>query len=529
VRVASVAVALVYLAFAQAAVAASDGAERACSIERLSALVGASVHIDSAVHAPRQQDVPAHCAAKGFIEHGTRIGFAVALPDDWNRKFLFLGIGGFAGVLEPLQRGIVRGYATGTTDTGHQGASLEDATWALNNRAGVINHYETGVELAAQALKGLTTAYYGTVPSQAYFEGCSAGGRQGLVEAQCYPSAFDGIVAAAPAWNYAKLLSSFIENGKQILESPDNWVPPEAFTEIDRVVMQQCDASDGRVDGLILDPKRCSPDLRELLCRSGGQRPTCLTAAQLDTIRKLVAPPFAKPGTGHFGFPLTGSERTRGYSWGWSEWFFGTKPPLPDASGKLHFARSVLPATAERGYGPNQFILGEQFFRYVVANDPSFDARSFRLDRDLPDLKRRMGNLIDADDTDLARFVRAGGKLLVWHGWSDPAIPAEMSIDLYERIRRDTVPQVGAASVDESVRLFMVPGVQHCGGGSGLTAFDALEALEQWVEQGRVPERIEAAQIVDDKPARTRPLCAYPKQARYRSGDPEQAASFDCK
>jgi hypothetical protein len=529
VKVACVAVALVQLVSTQVTLAGSDALQRPCSIEGLRARVSSRVHIDSAAYVPGKPDVPAHCAAQGFIEHGTRVGFAVALPDEWNRKFLFLGIGGFGGVLEPLQSGLVRGYATVTTDTGHQGASLEDATWALNNRAGVINHYETGVELTAQALKAFTAAYYGAAPSRSYFQGCSAGGRQGLIEAQRYPSTFDGIVAAAPAWNYTKLLSSFLENGKQILKSPDNWLSPEAFAEIDRVVMQQCDASDGRVDSLVLDPRRCTPDLRELLCKAGEQRPTCLTAAQLDTVHKLVAPPFAKPGTGYFGFPLTGSEKSQGYSWGWAEWFFGTRAPMPDASGKLNFARNVLPPAAERGYGPNQFILGEQFFRYMVANDPSFDARSFHLDRDVPELERRMGNLLNADDTDLARFVRAGGKLLIWHGWSDPAIPAEMAIDLYERIRRDTIPQAGAAPVNASVRLFMVPGVQHCGGGSGLTSFDALGALEQWVEQDRVPERIEATQLVDDKPVRTRPLCAYPKQARYRSGDPDQAASFDCK
>ena len=188
----------------------------------------------------------------------------------------------------------------------------------------------------------------------------------------------------------------------------------------------------------------------------------------------------------------------------------GCATRIPDASGKLNFARNILLPAAERGYGPNQFVLGEQFFRYIVANDPSFDARSFRLDRDVPKLEREMGDLLNADDTDVARFVRAGGKLLIWHGWSDPAIPAEMAIDLYERIRRDTIPQVGETPLDASVRLFMVPDVQHCGGGSGLTSFDALGALEQWVEQDRVPERIEATQLVDDKPVRTRPLCAYP-------------------
>jgi feruloyl esterase len=501
-----------------------------CATARVSAMVSAPVQIESVDHVPATQDVPAHCAIVGFIEHGSRIGFSAALPDDWNKKFLFFGIGGFAGVLEPLQRGIARGYATGTTDTGHKGSSLEDASWALNNPAAVLNHFETSVDVTARTLKALTAAYYGATPTRAYFEGCSAGGRQGVIEAQRFPGTFDGIVAAAPAWNYTKLLTSFIENGKRILQSRDNWVPPALFAQIDRVVMSQCDASDGLRDQIVTDPRRCKPDLRELACKTGSESQTCLTPAQLRTIESLVAPEFAKQEHGYFGFPLTGSERTAGYSWGWSEWFFGTMPPRPDASGAMNFVPNSWPRDPKQGLGPNQFVLGEQFFRYIVMGDPKFDARSFQFDRGGEKLQRDLGRLLDADDTDLGPFVRAGGKLLLWHGWSDPAIPAEMAIDLLTRIQRDTRQRPGQMPTDEAVRLFMAPGVQHCGGGFGLTSFDALGALEQWLEHGIAPDRIVATQLRDDKPVRSRPLCAYPKAARYRgTGNPDDAASFDCK
>jgi hypothetical protein len=509
--------------------ASVDASSPLCAPSRVKALVSAPVQVTSAEHVPAKAEVPAHCAVSGFVEHGTRIGFTVALPEQWNKKFLFLGIGGFAGVLQPLDRGIAKGYATGTTDTGHQGTSLEDATWALNNPAGIINHYETGVELAAQAVKGLTTAYYGAAPAYAYFEGCSAGGRQGLIEAQRFPGTFDGIIAAAPAWNYSKLLTSFIENGKEVLRSPDRWLPPEAFAEIDHVVIEQCDAADGVQDTIISDPRACKADLRELLCKSEKTK-TCLTPAQLGMIDKLLAPDFAAEGSGYFGFYLTGSDRTAGYSWGWPEWFFGTLRPMPDRSGQLNFARNVLPKDADRGHGPNQFVLGEQFFRYIVLNDPAFDARTFTLQRDAKRLEKTWGELVDADDTDLGTFVRLGGKLLIWHGWSDPAIPPEMAIDLHTRIVRDTKPLTGQVAINDSVRLFMAPGVQHCGGGFGLTAFDPLPALERWVEQGEAPERIEAVQMLDGKPARSRPLCPYPAIARYRGkGNPDDAASFACK
>lgn len=501
-----------------------------CSVARVNAMVSPPVQIQSVSHVAATADVPAHCAVVGFIEHGSRIGFSAALPDTWNRKFLFFGIGGFAGVLEPLQRGIARGYATGTTDTGHQGTSLEDATWALNNPAAILNHYESGVEIAAQALKALSAAYYGAAPTRAYFEGCSAGGRQALIEAQRFPGTFDGIIAAAPAWNYTKLLTTFVENGKRILRSRDNWVPPQMFAQIDRVVMEQCDASDGLSDQLIADPRQCKPDLKQLLCKPGADSQSCLRKAQLETVQWLAAPQFAKPGSGYFGFPLTGSERTAGYSWGWSEWFFGTMPPHADASGALNFVPNTWPRDPAKGLGPNQFVLGEQFFRYIVMGNADYDARSFEFQRDSTKLERNLGQLLDADDTDLGRFVRTGGKLLIWHGWSDPAIPAGMAIDLYTRIRRDTRQERGQPSTDESVRLFMAPGVQHCGGGFGLTSFDALDALEQWVEQGKAPERIPATQLVEGKPVRSRPLCAYPKAAHYRGvGNPDDSASFDCR
>lgn len=503
---------------------------RACTTEQLQARVSAPIQIESAAPVAAQPNVPAHCAVVGAVEHGSRIRFGLALPETWNGKFLFFGIGGFAGVLAPLGPGIAKGYATATTDTGHQAASVEDAAWALNNPAGVINHYESGVELAARAAKSLIAAYYGTVPAHSYFQGCSAGGRQALIEAQRFPSSFDGVVAEAPAWNYSALLMSFAEYGKIILGSADNWVPPEMFAEIDRVVLEQCDALDGVADGIVTDPRRCKPDLRRLACH--GPKPTraCLTSAQIRTLEKLQRSAFGARRPGYFGFRLTGSERSPGYSWGWSEWFFGTLPPVADAHGKLNFRGDVLPAGEARGHGPNQFLLGEQFFRYMVMNDAGFDARSFSIERDGPRLQRALGDILDADDTNLAPFLRSGGKLLIWHGWSDPAIPPEMSIDLYERIRRDTTSRPGQPSVDDAVRLFMMPGVQHCGGGTGLTFFDALGAMEQWVEHGHAPEQIVASQIVDAKVARSRPVCAYPKSAHYRgTGDSNVADTFECR
>jgi len=445
---------------------------------------------------------------------------------------LFFGFGGFAGTLDPIEPGLARGYATATGDTGHQGASVQDATWALNNPAGILNHFETGTALPAAVLKNLVTAYYGTPPTHAYFQGCSAGGRQAVVEAERFPDTFDGIIAGAPAWNYTKLLATFIENGRTILRSPANWIPPEVFNEIDRVVLDQCDASDGDglKDGIITDPARCKVDLNVLRCGARMKPGTCLTPAQLATLRKLVRPDFANDEQGYFGYRLSGSSRDVGFSWGWPKWFFGTLPPVLDREGKLNFRADVLPEGAERGVGPNQFLLGEQFFRYIVKNDPRYDAREFAIRRDARALEGKLGGLLDANHSDVGPFIRLGGRLLIWHGWSDPAIPAELSIDLYKRIQRATQENPGQIPTDQAVKLFMVPGVQHCGGGAGLTQFDPLGALEKWVEQGHAPERIEASQVVDGKPTRSRPVCSYPKVAHYRgAGNSDDADSFDCQ
>jgi len=510
------------------AAAATDGVG-VCTTERLSAIAGPRLHIESVRSMAAAGPIGAHCAVAGYIEHGTRIGVTLGLPEQWNGKFLFLGVGGFAGTTALLEGGIARGYATASTDTGHKGASVEDAAWALNNPAGIINHFESSVEMAAQALKQLTSAYYRTLPAHSYFQGCSAGGRQGMVQAERFPASFDGIIAEAPAWSYSKLLVTFMANAQQVLKSADNWIPPQAFPEIDRVVLKQCDKLDGVGDGIIEDPRRCKADLRELACKSGERSPTCLTAAQMDTVNRLQRAGFASGKPGYYGYYLTGSERSD-LSWGWSEWFFGTRPPLADASGQLNFAPEVLPVGADRGKGPNQFILGEQFFRYFVMSDPQYDARSFNFARDEGVVQSRLGDVLDADRTDLGPFVRSGGKLLIWHGWSDPAIPPEMAIELYTRISRDTRQRGFALPLDQAVRLFMVPGMQHCGGGTGLTDFDALSALEQWVEQGRAPDRIDAWQRIAGQRARSRPLCPYPRTAHFRgSGNSDDAANFDCK
>ena len=531
-RVAGLAGALVIsLSLAHASRAATGVAESGCSIERVRSLVESPVRIESVRHISATAGIPAYCAIFGHIQHGTAIGFELGLPDRWNHKYLFYGIGGFAGTLDPIVAGLAQGYAAATSDTGHQGSSVQDATWALHNPAAILNHFESGTALPARDLKALTTAYYGRTPAHAYFQGCSAGGRQAIVEAERFPDTFDGIIAGAPAWDYTKLLVTFIENGQRVLKSRASWIPPQAFAAVDRVVAEQCGArgGDGVADGLIVDPLRCQPDLRVLLCKrkSGGEG--CLTEAQLATLEDIVQARFAQGAPGYFGYPLAGSAADAGSSWGWPKWFFGTLPPIADPHGRLDFRSDALPRGSDLGQGPNQFLLGEQFLRYMVLGVPEYDSRKFQFPADAVRLDRQLGGLLDAKTTDLGPFIRLGGKLIIWHGWSDPAIPPQMSIDLYQRIERATRHYEDQPETVDSVRLFMVPGVQHCGGGTGLTDFDALGALDRWVAGGQAPDRIEAWQLVDGRRARSRPLCPYPRTAKYKGqGNPADAASFIC-
>jgi len=526
------------LALAALALFVSNQAVRAqatgtsCTLGGVRPLVGPPVTIDTVTHIAATAVIPSYCAVFGHIQHGTAIGFELGLPDRWNRKYLFYGIGGFAGKLDPIAAGLAKGYASGTTDTGHVGTSVQDASWALHNPVGILNHFESGTASPASALKALTTAYYGHVPAHAYFQGCSAGGRQAIVEAERFPSTFDGIIAGAAAWDYTDLLVSFIENGKATLRSAANWIPPEDFAAIDRVVQVQCSvkAGDGTSDGLIVNPLQCQPNLRALVCGKGRGRGPCLTMAQIATLREITTAGFAKGAPGYFGYPLAGSASDAGMSWGWSKWFFGTLPPVGDRQGRLDFRGDVLPEGSDRGQGPNQYLLGEQFLRYMVLGNASYDARTFTFPKDAARLNEKLGGLLDATQTDLGPFVRLGGKLLIWHGWSDPAIPPQMSIELYQRIEHSTRRYAGQPQTNDSVRLFMVPGVQHCGGGAGLTDFDPLDALNKWVAQGQAPDRIRASQVVDGKAVRSRPLCPYPQAAHYRgSGDPSQASSFVCR
>jgi feruloyl esterase len=441
------------------------------------------------------------------------IKFEIWMPATaWNGKFNGVGNGGYAGFINygAMRTALARGYATASTDTGHMGNPF-DATWMLGHPELVVDHLDRSIHEMTVQSKRIVRAFYGDKPRRSYFTGCSAGGNQGLIEAQRYPRDYDGIVAGAPAPKVTRLHAWFTWSAQATLKTPANYLPASKLQLIADAVNARCDALDGIVDGLLDDPRRCAFDPVVLQC-PGADAPNCLTADQAHTVEQLYAGP-RNPRTGEQLFPgaVPGGETGPG---GWGQWITG---PAPGAS--LHA------------------ILAGGLFRYAGFEDPSWDWRTFDFDADFTFMSHKLGPTWDASDANFSRFQARGGKIIMYHGWSDPAISPLNSIDYYQRVtdaaRRDAYRahhdgDDGREETREFFRFFLAPGLQHCGGGPGPNTFDALGALEKWVEQGKAPRRIVATGGI--VPTRTRPLCPYPQTAQYLGrGSTDDAASFDCQ
>jgi hypothetical protein len=464
-------------------------------------------------------DLPAFCRVAGVIKPSadSNIQFEVWMPAaGWNGKFQGVGNGGYAGAISYEQLGAVvaHGYATASTDTGHQ-AGGTDAAWALKHPEKIADFGYRAVHETAVKAKAIIRAFYGEGPQRSYFSSCSNGGRQALMEAQRYPEDYDGIIAGAPANYWTHLLANAAWDLLALLGDKDSYIPPKKLPAIEAAALAACDALDGVKDRVVEDPSRCHFDPGVLLCQ-GPETDSCLTSPQLTALKKLYAGGRTSRGAQVFPGYSPGGEAEPG---GWAPWITG---PAPE--------KSLM------------YAFGTQFFKNMVYDDPAWDYHTFDVDRDTKAADEKMARLLNATNPDLSRFRARGGKLILYHGWSDAAIAAENTIDYYESV----VAKAGAKKAATFVRLFMVPGMQHCGGGPGPNSFgqfsvasgdpdhDIDAALERWVEQGIAPERIIAVKRkndLDPKSAvvRTRPLCAYPLTARYKgSGSTDDAANFVC-
>jgi feruloyl esterase len=416
----------------------------------------------------------------------------------WNGKFQAVGNGGWGGVLSypAMNDALNGGYATSSTDTGHasvSGVAAGAAGFALGHPERLIDYAYRSVHLMAITGKAIVEAYFGEPPQRSYFNGCSTGGRQALMEAQRYADDFDGIIAGAAANPKTHLDAWRIAIAQAMFKDASTVIPRAKFPMIHQAVLGACDALDGVRDGLVSDPTRCHFDPKTITC-NGDNAPSCLTRAQAATAAILMSPIHDR-NTGTEVFPGFAA----GTELGWAEMLGGPAP--------LEMAIDQ--------------------YKYIIFKDANWDWRSFNLERDVAVADRVAAGTLSAVSPDLTRFATHGGKLLMYHGWSDQAIAPRASVNYYQRALAATRSGAGDATW---VRLFMIPGMGHCRGGDGPNTFDMVSALDQWVESGRAPERILATHQSGGKIDRTRPLCPYPQTAVYAGiGSTDDAASFVCR
>ena len=436
-------------------------------------------------------DVPAFCRVAATLTptKDSDIKIEVWLPaTGWNGKFQAVGNGGWNGSIDTnaLAGAVRRGYAGASTDTGHQGGA---GPWMQNPEKLADGAYRSVHETAAAA-KVIINAFYGEAPKFSYFTGCSAGGRQAMVAAQRYPADFDGIVAGSPGLDWTSRAISAVRVNQAFERDAAAKVPAAKFPAIGAAVMDKCDALDGVKDGVLENPNACKFDPAVLACK-GTPDNSCLTPQEIETVRAIYASP-ANPKTKR---EITGLAVGSEASWtdlGWS--------------------------------GPAR-TTGLELMRFVT-NDPQWTIAQFNFDSDVVRAEDKAG-IMNALETNLKPFFDRGGRLISYHGWNDPQISPLNTIQYYDRVVK---AMGGANRVSNNYRLYMVPGMAHCGGGTGTSTFDMLTALEQWVEGKKAPDSIPASRVVNGQTVRTRPLCAYPQVATYKgSGSTDEAANFVCK
>jgi hypothetical protein len=463
--------------------------------------------------------LPAFCrvVADATPSGDSDIKIEIWLPaSGWNGKLQGIGNGGFAGLIDDMELGMAvkAGYAATATDAGHTGSPI-DATWALGHPEKVIDFGHRGIHEMTRVAKAVAQAYYSKAPQRSYFAGCSDGGREALMEAQRYPEDYDGILAGAPANYWTRLLTMAATETQALTVDPASFIPQKKIATIADAVNAACDKMDGVEDGILNDPRQCHFDPATIQCKAGEDSDKCLTEPQVVALKAIYAGPHDLKGNQVFPGYLPGAEGGQG---GWGLWITGPAP-----------AKSLM-AFFAIGYWSN-----------MVYEKADWDYKTFALDPGLKLAEEKTAKALNAIDPNLKAFQARGGKLILYHGWEDPAIPAINAVNYYESVAQ----KMGQHDVDSFVRLYMVPGLQHCGGGPGPGSFGQAgnlnfedpahsmsSALELWVEKGTAPATIIASKYAGEDrqhPTMTRPLCPYPQAAKYKgSGDTNDAASFVC-
>jgi hypothetical protein len=466
------------------------------------------------------KSLPAFCRVAATVKptKDSDIRIEVWMPaNGWSGRLRSAGNGGFAGTISyaAMSPRLQLGDVAASTDTGHTGDSTA-SSWALGHPEKVTDFGYRAIHEMTQLAKATIRAFYGTAPRYSYFESCSNGGRQALMEAQRYPKDYDGILAGAPAnsWTHASMwanaLTPALDHG--------GYIPATKLPAIARAVNAACDARDGVVDGILNDPRTCHFDPAALLCTNGDSS-QCLTQPQVAVLKALYAGPHDAKGRALYPGFLPGAEEGPG---GWGQWITG---PAPGKSLMFAFARGT--------------------FSNLVFGKPDWDLKNTPIDEAVEAVDTKMARILNATDPNLTVFKARGGKLILYHGWNDPALAALNTINYYRSVER----RMGAEETAAFTRLYMAPGMQHCFGGPGPNNFgqpvnesaegtnsrnDIELALQQWVEKGISPSSIVATKYVEDDPKKgvkmTRPLCPFPQTAAWTGkGSTDDAANFICK
>jgi feruloyl esterase len=437
--------------------------------------------------------LPAFCRVTATLTPSadSDIKIEVWLPAaGWNGRFQAVGNGGWAGSIaySSLGAALSGGYATASTDTGHTGGT---AAFALGHPEKYTDMGYRAVHEMTVAAKAVIDAFYGTAPKLSLWTGCSQGGRQGVTEAERYPADFDAIVAGAPSVYQMELHAVRVALNVMTHRTADSAIPPAKYTAIHDAVLQACDARDGVKDGVLEDPTACRFDPKALEC-PGADGPACLTAAQVETARAMYSP-IKHPRT---GAAISPALLTPGTELGW--------------------------ATLA---GPAPLNLAVSAFQYVVFKDPAWDWHRFNPATDIDLALEADAGVMNLTDPNLKPFFSRGGKLLLYHGWSDPQVAPLNTVRYFQAVGR----QAGASVVGRSVQLYMVPGMGHCQGGPAPDSFDKVGAMDEWIAKGRAPARIIASHRTGGQVDRTRPLCPFGQVAKWNgTGSTDDAANFAC-
>ena len=441
-------------------------------------------------------NLPAFCLVRAVSSPaaGSTINIEYWMPDTWNGGLVVTGNGGLGGNINysggstrPLQRNVLDGYVGAMSDTGHNAGSA-----FLAQPEPLIDFAYRSVHETAEIGKALIRARYESPVRRSYFDGCSGGGRQALKEAQMYPGDFDGVLAGSPALSSIGRASQAIWIGQATHKTPENALPAAKFAVVHDAVIAACDNLDGVKVGVLENPRTCTFDPKTILCAAAAA-PNCLTAAQVETVRAIYSD-VKNPRTGevYFAGHEPGSEN------GWNTMA-----------------------------GANPFGVGVDVFRYTAfGGDANWDYKTMNFDADMAKAFKSAGS-IDAMETNLKAYYDRGGKIIQFHGWNDPQISPRSSVMYYDNVAK---ANGGLAKVQQNHRLFMIPGMAHCGGGDGTSTFDGFSALTQWVEQNKAPATIPASKVANGQTVRTRPLCSYPATAQYKgTGSTDDAANFSCQ